>query len=191
MDIREKKKLLRAELMKREAELPPEYIAASNEGIAKNLLSLPEFQAAKSIMFFYSIWNEPDTIWLMEQALLLGKTVTLPETLKGGIMKARVVAHLDELKPAVFNIPAPTQDMPELAPEALDFVLVPSVAYDRQGYRLGHGGGYYDRFLLRTGAFKCGIAREKMLINAAPRGKYDVAVNCLVTENEIFRLAKI
>ena len=187
MDIREKKKHLRAELMKREAELPANYVAASNEGITKNLLSLPEFQAAKNIMFFYSIWNEPDTIQLMERAMELGKIVTLPETLTGGVMNARIVKRLDELVPAVFNIPAPTPDMPELAPQELDFILVPSVAYDRLGFRLGHGGGYYDRFLPRTNAFKCGIAREKMLVDAAPRSKHDVAVDCLVTEGAVYR----
>ena len=189
MDIREKKKQLRKELMKRESELAPEYIDASNVGIAKNLLSLPEFQAATRIMFFYSIWNEPDTIKLMEHAYSLGKTVALPEMLGAGVMKAREVKSLNELKPAVFNIPAPTPDMPELSPQELDFILVPSVAYDRCGYRLGHGGGYYDRFLLCTSAFKCGIAREEMLINAVPRGKYDAAVDCLVTEHEIMRFS--
>ena len=190
MDIRDKKKLMRAELMKREAELSAEYVAESNAGIANKLLSLPEFQAADCVMFFYSIWNEPDTIRLMEKAFELGKTVALPETLKGGIMKARAVNSLRELKPAVFNIPAPPPDMPELIPEDLDFILVPSVAYDSKGFRLGHGGGYYDRFLTRTGAFKCGIAREQMLIDAAPRGKHDIAVDCLVTENRILRFKK-
>ena len=190
MDIRERKKLLRAELMRREAELETEYVAASNEGITKNLLSLPEFQAAQRIMFFYSIWNEPDTIQLMECAFELGKIVALPETLKDGIMIARVVRSLTELVPAVFNIPAPTHDMPELSPKELDFILVPSVAYDREGFRLGHGGGYYDRFLTRSNAFKCGIAREQMLIDAAPRGKYDVAVDGIVTEDRIFRFPK-
>ena len=190
MDIRDKKKQLRGELMKREAALPADYVESSNAGIAQNLLSLPEFRAAKRIMFFYSIWNEPDTIRIMERAYELGKIVLLPETLKGGVMKARIVEHLDELIPAVFNIPAPTPDMAEYPPEKLDFILVPSVAYDREGYRLGHGGGYYDRFLPRTTAVKCGIAREKMLIDLAPRSKHDVAVDCLVTENEIFRFAQ-
>jgi len=189
MDIRGTKKQLRGELMKREAELAPDYVAESNAGITENLLALPEFQAAKAIMFFYSIWNEPDTVQLMERAYALGKTVALPETLKGGIMVARVVKSLNELVPAVFNIPAPTPDMPELLPKELDFILVPSVAYDREGYRLGHGGGYYDRFLTRTKAFKCGIAREKMLIETAPRSKHDVAVDCLVTEKTVFRFS--
>ena len=190
MNIRDEKKRLRGELMKREAGLPADYMDASNAGIARNLISLPEFKAARKIMFFYSVWNEPDTIRIMERAFELGKTVALPETLAAGVMKARVIKRLDELVPAVFNIPAPTADMPELQPRELDFILVPSVAYDREGYRLGHGGGYYDRFLLRTDAFKCGIAREQMLMGMAPRGKHDVAVDCLVTENTVFRFTQ-
>lgn len=187
MNVRDEKKTLRGELMKREAELPADYVALSNKGIEKGLFSLPELQAAESFMLFYSVWNEPDTIGCMERLLRLGKTVTLPESLPGGIMKARVVKNLDELVPGAYNIPAPTSDMPELSPEQLDFILVPSVAFDREGFRLGHGGGYYDRFLPRTHAFKCGIARERMLIEKAPRGRFDVAVDCLVTENEILR----
>lgn len=189
MDIREEKKRLRRELMKRESELPPDYVEESNSGIARNLYSLPEFQASGSFMLFYSIWNEPDTLRTIKKLHELGKTVALPETLPGGVMKARVVKSLDELVPAAYNIPSPTPGMPEIAPGELDFMLVPSVAYDRDGYRLGHGGGYYDRFLPRTRAFKCGIARERMLIERAPRGKFDVKVDCLVTENEIFRFS--
>ncbi|NLB28888.1 MAG: 5-formyltetrahydrofolate cyclo-ligase [Clostridiales bacterium] len=187
MNIRDVKKQLRRELMKREGDLPAEYVSDSNDGIFKNLLSLPEFQTAERVMLFYSIWNEPDTVRLINHSLECGKTVALPESLPRGVMKARVIKSLDELVPAVFNIPAPTSDMPELLPEKLDFVLVPSVAYDREGYRLGHGGGYYDRFLPRTGAFKCGVARERMLVDRAPRGRYDVAVDCLVTEDAVLR----
>lgn len=190
MNLRNEKKQLREELMKRESSLPADYVKSSNDGIAGNLFSLPEFQAAQRIMFFYSIWNEPDTVRIMECAYKLGKTVALPETLPNGVMKARVVKSLDELVPAVFNIPAPTQDMPELMPDKLEFVLVPSVAYDRDGFRLGHGGGYYDRFLSRTNAFKCGIAREQMLIRRVPRGKYDVPVDCIVTEDAVIRFER-
>lgn len=187
MGNKDLKKELRGKLMRQEAELPADYVALSNEGIVRNIEALPEYKAAERILFFYSIWNEPDTHGMIERALKAGKTVTLPQSLPQGIMVARQIRSLDELVPAAYNIPSPTEDMPEIPPEEIDFIVVPSIAYDRRGYRLGHGGGYYDRYMKRTDAFRCGIARERMLIDEAPTDEYDMAVHCLVTENEVMR----
>jgi len=187
-NTRETKKTLRDELMAREAALSPEYTTESNRGICQNVLALPEFQAAGAVLLFYSIWAEPNTHPIINAALEQGKTVTLPESLPNGIMVARQIKSLAELVPARYNIPSPTGNMPEIPPEELDFILVPSVAFDLEGYRLGHGGGYYDRYMPRTPAFRCGIAREQMLLPRVPRGFYDVAVNAIVTEEKIIRI---
>ena len=181
------KKSLRGEMMAREAAFSPEYTAESNAGIRENLLSLPEIESAKTIMFFYSIWAEPDTHAAINAALAAGKTVCLPESLPQGIMVARKISSLNELVPARHGIPAPTSDMPEIAPEDIDLIIVPSVAFDLDGYRLGHGGGYYDRYMPRTSAFRCGIAREQMLLPRVPRDEYDLAVDCLITEQRVLR----
>ncbi|MDR0904589.1 MAG: 5-formyltetrahydrofolate cyclo-ligase [Oscillospiraceae bacterium] len=181
------KKALREELMARESAFSPDYIAESNAGIAANLLALTEYRAAKTILFFYSIWSEPDTHAPINAALAQGKTVCLPESLPRGIMVARKIGSLDELVPARYNIPSPTAEMPEILPQDIDLIIVPSVAFDADGYRLGHGGGYYDRYLPRSRAFRCGVAREQMLLPRVPRDEFDVAVDCLVTESRVLR----
>jgi 5-formyltetrahydrofolate cyclo-ligase len=181
------KKTLREELMARESAFPPDYIAKSNAGIAASLLALPEFYSAKTILFFYSIWSEPDTHALINAALAQGKTVCLPESRPHGIMVARKIGSLDELVPARYGIPAPTAEMPEILPEDIDLIIVPSVAFDLDGYRLGHGGGYYDRYLPRSRAFRCGLAREQMLLPRVPRDEFDVAVDCVITEERVLR----
>jgi len=178
---------LRKIWMEREAGLSENYITESNAGIIRNLFSLQEFQCAETVLFFYSIWSEPDTHEMIRRALDLGKTVALPKTYPKGVMAARKIGGFDELKPSRFDIPEPDESAPAIDPDALDFIVVPSVAFDREGYRLGHGAGYYDRYLALTRAFTCGIAREKMLAPRVPRERHDIRVNCVVTENEILR----
>ena len=180
---------LRKLWMERESGLTEKYIAESNVGIADNLFSLQEFQNAKTVLFFYSIWNEPDTHKMIHRALGIGKTVALPKTYPRGVMTAKEIGGLDELTPTRFGIPEPSESAPVIDPNKLDFIVVPSVAFDRDGYRLGHGAGYYDIYLASTGAFTCGVAREKMLNTFVPREKHDISVNCIVTENEILRFS--
>jgi 5-formyltetrahydrofolate cyclo-ligase len=184
------KAALRKRWMDREAGLTENYIAESNAGIIRNLFSLQEFQNAETILFFYSVWSEPDTREMIRRAFELGKTVTLPKTYSKGVMTARKIEGLDGLTPSKFGIPEPAESAPVIEPDKLDFIVVPSVAFDREGYRLGHGAGYYDNYLSCTRAFACGIAREKMLVPRVPREKHDVRVNCIVTENEILRFER-
>ena len=181
------KKMLRREWMAKEAGLPPDYVKTSNTGIARNLFSLPEFQHAESILFFYSIWHEPDTHEMMRCALGQKKTVALPQTYPKGVMMARRINSLEELTPSKFGIPEPTESATVLGPEELDLIVVPAITFDREGYRLGHGAGYYDIYLPRTKAFTCGITREKMLVPRVPREAHDIRVNCIVTEDSILR----
>ena len=178
---------LRKQWMEREGSLSKSYITKSNAGISRNIFGLREFQGAETVLFFYSIWNEPDTHEMIRHAFDLGKTIALPRTYPKGIMKARKIAGFDELTPTRFGIPEPHESAPEISPDNLDFIVVPAVAFDRDGYRLGHGAGYYDKYLSSTCAFTCGITREKMLVRRVPREKYDVPVKCIVTENEILR----
>lgn len=178
---------LRKQWMAREAALPKNYIAESNAGIVSNLFSLQEFQNAEKFLFFYSIWSEPDTHEMIRRAFDIGKTVALPRVYPKGVMTARKIGGFDELTPNRIGIPEPAESAPAISPDELDFIVVPSVAFDIEGYRLGHGAGHYDRYIVSTRAFACGIARKKMLVQRVPREKHDVRVNCIVTEDEILR----
>ena len=100
-------------------------------------------------------------------------------------MEARIVKSLSELKPAVLGIPAPPDASPAIAPQDLDLIIVPALAFDADGYRLGYGGGYYDRFLRGVSAFTIGLARERLFVEKLPRELHDVAVKCVVTEKEV------
>jgi len=163
--------------------LPIEYISSSNEGIYSNTIKLSEYAKARNIMLYYSVKREIDTVMLAKAALADGKTVAFPTCLKGGIMHARVVKDLNELKPAMLGIPAPPETAPIIKPEELELIIVPAFCYDIVGYRIGYGGGYYDRYLSGLQAFTVGIARKRLMKDdRLPFEPHDIPVNCVVTE---------
>ena len=183
------KAALRVQLMKQIEALPEDYIAGSDNGIFENTIRLPEFRNAATVFTYYSLGREPDTRKIVEYALEHGKTVALPVCEKRGVMDARAINHVGELSLSSYGLLEPLASTRVIAPEAMDFIIVPALTYDGDGCRLGYGGGYYDRFLTRTQAFTAGVARERLLMDVLPREAHDVAVNCVVTERAVRRHA--
>jgi len=186
MSTAETKKQLRNTVRKEIATLSGDYIERSNAGILIGLLSLDEYKKAKNIMLYHSIDREPDTIAIANAALKDGKTVAFPYCYPGGKMEARIVDNLHDFTPALLGIPAPPDHAPVIAPHELDLIVVPALIFDKSGYRLGYGGGYYDRYLADIPAYTIGITRHKLLRDEVPKEQHDVAVNCLITEESIF-----
>ena len=117
--------------------------------ILGKLLALPVFQAARTIMFYVSFKGEVDTFPMMEKAFELKKRVVVPVAQKETRQLTPVViGTVKELNPGAYGIPEPRVDASRvILPQDLDLVIVPGVAFDRAGNRLGRGAGYYDRFL--------------------------------------------
>ncbi len=182
--MNELKKKLREELLEEIGNLTDAYIADSNAGIFENLIALPEYQRATTIFAYCSVKREIDTSAIIDHALAQGKTVALPVCAKCGVMEARAIGCRDELCPAGFDLLEPLNSEQVILPSALDFIIVPALAYDDEGFRLGWGGGYYDRFLSGLSAFTAGLAREKLLRPALPHESHDVPVRCVVTEKK-------
>jgi 5-formyltetrahydrofolate cyclo-ligase len=176
-------------LLELAAGLSPEYIAQSDGGIYDNVSALPEFLAASTVLFYFSVNREPDTRRLITFALGLGKTAALPISLSHGEMHAHVIETLDCLTQGRHGIPEPPGNAARISKDLIDLIIVPAVSYDRLGYRLGYGGGYYDRYLPGARAFTVGLAREALIIDGgAPREEHDVPVRCLITETHATRL---
>ena len=176
---------LRKNISEEIAALPDEYIIASDSGLLRQVTSLKEFAAARNIMLYFSVGREPDTLGIFQAALSMGKTVAFPRCDRGGVMHARAVKSPSELQPAMLGIPAPPDSAPLVEPEDLDLIVVPALAYDRSGFRIGYGGGYYDRFLCGLAAFTVGVARDRLIKDELPREPHDIAVKCLATECEV------
>ncbi|MDR0861448.1 MAG: 5-formyltetrahydrofolate cyclo-ligase [Oscillospiraceae bacterium] len=186
--ILDEKRAARQELNDAIKALSVEYLSESDKGIRENLLAMPEFARADVILFYFSIGREPDTHELIHSAFGMGKTVALPVTMPDGSMTARIVNDVTSLSIRNLGIPEPDDTRPPLLPEEIDLIVVPAVAFDRRGYRLGRGGGFYDRYLARTSGCSVGLAREGLLRDCVPVEPHDMAVDCVVTERGVLRL---
>ena len=96
---------------------------------------------------------------------------------------ARLVRH-------PFGMAEPAADLPTVPPEALELVLVPGLAFDRHGWRLGYGGGYYDRFLKGFAGISAGIVFHALLLDDLPHGEFDVPVQWVVTEEGMLKTSR-
>lgn len=184
MSISREKEALRADLRARLSQSDPAENAACDVRITQQVLSLPAFQAAERVFAYCSVVPEVDTHALLAQARRRGKTVALPVTQSDGQMQ---FARYDgALVPGRFGIPEPPRGAQILLPQPGDLMLVPALAYDRAGRRLGRGGGYYDRFLARVDCCAVGLIRAAFLLDALPAEWNDVPVSAVITEDGIF-----
>ncbi|ADL07133.1 5-formyltetrahydrofolate cyclo-ligase [Thermosediminibacter oceani] len=183
----DKKTLRRTFLEKREG-LSREDVKDKSEKIISTLFALEELKKSEVVMFYVNARNEVETRKAIEQALSMGKRVVVPKTIKGKGLLAVEIKSLGELVPGTFGILEPEKDE-GLDPKVIDLVVVPGVAFDRRGYRLGYGGGYYDGFLpkLRPEAKKIAIAFELQLADYIPVEKHDVRMDAIVTEKGVYR----
>lgn len=187
--IAAQKTALRRTMGRRARELSPDCRARASAAICRELLALPELEAAPVVFAFCPTPLEPDIAPVLRELLHRGKTLALPRCISPGVMEARRVWDLSALVPGAFRLPEPRPDAPLIPWGMLSFALVPCVAADRRGGRLGHGGGYYDRFLARapgdlTAALVCFSA---LLTEEIPMDEPDIPVPLVVTEEGVWR----
>ena len=128
--------------------------------------------------------QEPETGRLVQALTARGKRVGLPRMLPEHRMEVRLYDPAIPLRCVSFGIQEPGEDCPLIAREEIDLILVPAVCYDRRGYRLGFGGGYYDRWLAGFSGVRVGLCRGRVLQEALPREDHDLPVDLVVTETE-------
>jgi len=181
----EEKAFLRRQVRRELAQLTREEREASDTALFARFLALPEVEAARTIFAFWGIpEKEPDTFRLIAALTARGKEIGLPRMLPGHRMEVR---RYDPARPLVsvsFGILEPDEGCPILSKEDIDLVLVPGVCYDRRGYRLGFGGGYYDRWLADFPGYRVGLCREIALQDRVPTEVHDSRVDRLLTEGE-------
>lgn len=177
------KRRLRREIEAKLSALTDEEYHESNALIQRRFLNLDRVRRAKTIMIYASFAREAATFPLIEALFKTGKTVSLPRCIPGNDLAAGVVSDLDQLVPGCFGILEPSATVPSIEPEALDLIVVPGLAFDRYGHRLGRGAGYYDRFLSRTPArtFKLGLAYDFQILHLIPTAGHDIPMDGLLT----------
>lgn len=179
------KKELRRRVREELSALSRSELVRSDDALFARFLALPQVEEAKTIFAFWGIpGKEPDTSRLIGELVRRGKTVGLPRMLPGHRMEVRRFDPDRPLVKASFGISEPGEDCPLLDREDIDLVLVPAVCYDGCGYRLGFGGGYYDRWLEGFSGVKVGLCRGAVLREAVPIEAHDARVDILLTEGE-------
>ena len=178
----DEKEALRAEVRKAMACIPLKEREESDRLLLRQFLELPQVAQAGTLMIFYGVGGEVATGTLLAPLKKMGKQVALPRCLPGRDMEARLVDGKESLRPGSFGIPEPGEECPRIEREALDLILVPALCYDRLGYRLGQGGGYYDRYLDGYCGFTVGLCRGIFLCDMLPRQPHDQRVELVLTE---------
>ena len=181
----EEKKNLRQQVRRELASLSPEELRASDDALFARFLALPQVQQAKTIFAFWGIpGKEPETGRLVEALTAQGKRVGLPRMLPGHQMEVRQYDPAIPMETVSFGIQEPSTRCNLIPKEEIDLILVPAVCYDRRGYRLGFGGGYYDRWLENFPGFRVGLCREAVLRDQVPTEAHDSRVDLLLTETD-------
>lgn len=181
------KAALRREMIARRDALPAAQRADIAAALTQRLQALPEYGAARSVLATMSIGSEWNTRAFLDRAHADGKTIVLPRlTAPPRRLELHSVRDMERgLVAGVWDIPEPD---PERNPRAVfadvDFALVPALAIDRSGYRLGYGAGYFDRLLTGRGArpFCVTALPAAFVVEQVPREPHDVAVDMILCE---------
>ena len=165
------------------------YRKSAGGKIARNLFELPEWKRARSVGLYMSRGSEAATDGILKRALAEGKKVRAPKVLTESKMRFFEISGMRDFRKGKFGIYEPKPSCKKVVCSAMDLILVPGIAFDSKGYRLGYGLGFYDRFLPRAfRSFRVGLCYGKTLVPLLPRDGKDQAVHAVVTEKEIFRI---
>lgn len=183
------KKIFRKDTFKKRSQLTEKNIEDYSKIIEDKLFLMDVYKRAKIIMCFISFSDEINTHDLIKAAINQGKTVvvpiTIPETKE---LKISELRDFSELEPGFYNILTPKKEyLRFIDPNTIDLILTPGVVFDRNGYRIGYGGGYYDRFFskLDKDIPKIGLSFDLQIVDKVPTDKYDIPVDIILTEKEI------
>ncbi|NYE56597.1 5-formyltetrahydrofolate cyclo-ligase [Carboxydothermus ferrireducens] len=183
------KKILRKEILNKRAAQSPEEITAKSAKILELLKVFQPYQQAQTVMVYLDFRGEVKTLEIIRDLWAYGKKVVIPVTVLSE-KKLLPVYFRDfgDLVEGTYGILEPKEEARTIAePEVIDLVLVPGVAFDLKGNRLGYGAGFYDRFLpnLRPAVKKVALAFELQIVPKIPTGPHDIPMDYIITEERI------
>lgn len=186
-NVRDRKNELRAKYKKIRSDCPKEIKTGLDRKIAEKFFSLEEYASCKTLFTFVSSQIEVDTVEIIKKALADGKQIAVPKcTDKSGLMDFYYITSLDSLKKGAFSILEPDTEACEKVEDLEQgLCIVPGLCFDFQGYRIGFGKGYYDRFLQKFSGTTVGICYSKCIEKELPKGAFDKSVDIIVTEKYI------
>ena len=181
------KTALRAEYVRIRTKISPALRATTDARILQRLVELPTWREARLVLTYVSFGSEVDTHALMQAAWSAGKQVSVPRCRRSHSLDFYVISSEDDLEPGLRGLMEPSPDCgrPLTPPQMVgSLCIVPGLVFDADGYRIGYGGGYYDRFLAFYPGEKVALVRSRQLSgNPLPRDEHDVPVDWLVSES--------
>ena len=182
----EHKKLLRTEFLEQRAKIPNTDKEALDGEIIKTLTDMSCYKTSDTLLLYYPINDEIDILKLARRALDDKKRIAFPrcdkETKK---MTFHTVTSLSELAEGAYNIPEPKATAPIVNNACAALCVVPALAVDKDGFRLGYGGGYYDRFLDSFDGITAVLVYDRFTFDELPADEYDMTVDIIITEKEV------
>ncbi|MBU8905722.1 5-formyltetrahydrofolate cyclo-ligase [Desertibacillus haloalkaliphilus] len=184
------KSTLRSEMKQKLKQLPKDSYDRNSLRICQRLIEQPQWQEAKTIGMTISMTEkrEVDTTPVIEKAWQQGKQVVIPKTFPSNHrLEFYKLSSFDQLEETNFGLKEPKTEQTDLVqPRAIDFLIVPGVVFDYDKYRIGFGGGYYDRFLTRYDGPTCSLAFECQLVSKVPREPFDLPVATIITNERVY-----
>jgi len=189
------KSWMREKLKGMRKSLTEEEVRERSRRIRELLFGIPEFSSASVVSFYVSKpgSGEVSTLEMIEEALKAGKRMLVPYVEAGRIFLAEISDPGRQLSPGTFGIPEPPRELRRPAPlRDVDLVVVPGLAFDLRGNRLGHGFGYYDGLLREISSANpaarfAGLAYDFQVLDEIPSSPHDVPVHLVVTETRVIR----
>lgn len=187
--VREKKNAIREEYKVRRREMDKDLRSERDAKICQHAIGLVSFRYAEYVLLYAALEDEIDIYEVARVALERGKKIAFPRCRKEDhTMKYHIVESLDQLKPDSYGILEPSEDLPVYDPENAPgsaICFVPGLVYDKEGYRVGYGKGFYDRFLTNFKGSSVGVVYSDFILPVVPRGRFDVSVDILLTEKGV------
>lgn len=169
------------------AQISPQEFSAIGAAMWQTLQAQPAWQSAESVFCFVGALHEPDTMPILQGALSAGKQLLVPRIAGPGQMQLVPLQSLERLQPGAFGILEPGQALPAVpAGSGVQLAVLPCLAATRSGARLGHGGGYYDRFLENYSGQRLILCPEALLAQSLPTGPLDEPAQAVLTEKALY-----
>lgn len=186
MELFEKKKELRRYYSEQRGGLESLTVKYASFKICEHLLDLIQRRRADTVLLFYPIKNEPDLRHLVEIFNREGISVGFPISVTDPVsLDFRRVERIDDMEVGAFGICEPSKTAPSVEIGSRTVCVVPALAFDREGYRLGYGKGFYDRFLADFEGLSVGVTYDALIVDELPRDKYDLCVDMIITQGGV------
>lgn len=187
-NIKEQKDLCRKKHKFIRKNLAPDEKREKDARVCENIIKTNAFTYAEQILLYAALPLEIETIDIFNKAIEMGKKVYFPRCQERGKMTFHLVTNFNQLKSASFGIREPNSILPLYVEKNSDICIVPALAYDASGYRLGYGGGYYDRFISDFSGTTIGVCYAESVEKKLPRGRFDIQVDILMTDKGLYRI---